>query len=95
MNAECPVCALAFAREPGYFTGAMYLSYALGIPIIAVFTLIAWLIWRDWPIWRLVLVAWVAFLPLVPWVFRASRVLWIHFDRAIDPEVDSEKQGQE
>jgi uncharacterized protein (DUF983 family) len=27
MHARCPVCGLVFAREQGYFTGAMYLSY--------------------------------------------------------------------
>jgi uncharacterized protein (DUF983 family) len=86
MNDACPVCGLVFEREHGYFTGAMYLSYGLGIPIIGLLTLLAWLLRRDWPIWALVLAAWVAFLPLVPWVFRMSRVLWIHLDRLLDPE---------
>jgi uncharacterized protein (DUF983 family) len=86
MNETCPSCGLRFAREHGYFTGAMYVSYALGIPLIALFTFLAWLIWRDAPIWRLVLLAWLVFLPLVPLVFRYSRILWIHLDRAIDPE---------
>ncbi len=57
----------------------MYVSYGLGIPIIALFTPYAW------PLWRLVLVAWVGFLSLVPLVFRYSRILRIHFDPAIDP----------
>ena len=36
MNDDCPTCALDFDRgEPGYFTGAMYVSYALVIPVIA------------------------------------------------------------
>ena len=41
MNEDCPVCGLDFDRgEPGYFTGAMYVSYALAIPLIALLTLI-------------------------------------------------------
>jgi uncharacterized protein (DUF983 family) len=86
MNERCPSCGLLFAREHGYFTGAMYVSYGLGIPIIALFTLLAWLVLPRWQLWQLVLVAWLAFLPLVPPVFRWSRVLWIHLDRALDPE---------
>jgi O-antigen ligase len=86
MNPTCPECRLRFDREHGYFTGAMYVSYALGIPLIALFTFLAWLVRRDWPIGQLVLAAWLAFLPLVPLVFRYSRILWIYFDRAIDPE---------
>ncbi len=88
MNNACPHCGLKFMRETGYFTGAMYFSYALGIPIISAFTLIAWLVLPSWSLWQLVLLAWLAFLPLVPLVFRYSRVLWIHFDRFIDPEGD-------
>ena len=37
MNENCPVCGLDFDRgDPGYFTGAMYASYAMAIPLIAV-----------------------------------------------------------
>lgn len=90
MNERCPTCNLLFARETGYFTGAMYFSYALGIPIIAFLTLIAWLFLPSWHLWQLVLVAWVLFLPFVPMVFRYSRVLWIHFDRFFDPESDDD-----
>ncbi len=86
MNETCPECGLNYSREHGYFTGAMYVSYGLGIPLIALFTFLAWLVRPHWEIWQLVLVAWVVFLPLVPLVFRYSRILWIHFDRAIDPE---------
>jgi len=31
MNRECSVCSYHFDREPGYFIGAMYLSYGLAI----------------------------------------------------------------
>lgn len=86
MNEECPECGLAFTRGPGYFTGAMYFSYGLGIPIIGLFTLIVHLARPNWRLWQDILAAWVAFLPLVPSVYRVSRVLWIHFDRWFDPE---------
>jgi hypothetical protein len=29
MHEQCPVYRLPFEREPGYFTGAMYLSYGV------------------------------------------------------------------
>lgn len=31
MNRECPVCRYKFDREPGYFLGAMYISYAIAV----------------------------------------------------------------
>lgn len=86
MHDNCPVCNLLFMREPGYFTGAMYVTYALGIPIIALLTLVAYLAFPSWKLYQQVLLAWVGFLPLVPAVYHYSRVLWIHFDRYFDPE---------
>ena len=40
MHAQCPACGLRFEREPGYFTGAMYLSY--GVALLA--TAPVWLV---------------------------------------------------
>lgn len=31
MKARCEVCNYKFDREPGYFLGAMYLSYGLAV----------------------------------------------------------------
>ena len=93
MHRACPACGLVFEREPGYFTGAMYFSYALGIPILALGTLVAWLLLPRWPLIWLVGLAWLVFLPLVPAVFRYSRVLFLHFDRMFDPGPDEPAPG--
>ena len=89
-NDRCPVCGLKYMREPGYFVGAMYFSYALAIPIIALFTLIAYVLMPGRPLYQLVLVGWAAFLPLVPTVYRYSRVMWLHFDHYYDPSTDDD-----
>lgn len=31
MNPTCPSCSNKFEKEPGFFFGAMYVSYALGV----------------------------------------------------------------
>ena len=86
MNERCPVCGLTFQREPGYFLGAMYFSYALAIPIILAFTALAYLALPGWHLYQLVLLAWAACVPLIPAVFRYSRVMWLHFDHYFDPQ---------
>jgi MFS family permease len=89
MNERCSHCGAIFGRgEPGYFLGAMYFSYGIGIVVITVFAGLLYLVFPSWRLWQLVAVAWLAFLPLVPITYRYSRVLWLHFDRAIDPEDD-------
>ena len=87
MNERCPHCERVFGRgEPGYFLGAMYFSYGIGIILITAFTGVIYAVRPQWRLWQMVTLAWVAFLPLVPLVYRYSRVMWLHFDRAIDPE---------
>jgi uncharacterized protein (DUF983 family) len=84
MQEECSVCHLRYAREPGYFLGAMYISYGLGLPVIALF---AFLIWAatGWWITKDVIWAVVLFLPLAPAITFLSRVLWIYLDQKFDP----------
>jgi uncharacterized protein (DUF983 family) len=86
MNEYCSQCGLEFGRgEPGYFTGAMYVSYALAMPLIAILTLIEYLIFPRWTLLRLVLLATFLCVPLIPWIWQYSRVVWIHFDQYFDP----------
>ena len=80
MHERCPVCDLKWEKEQGYFLGAMYFSYALAIAfLLAAYLLIQWLLPGLHSMWAATL-ALVCFLPVVPFIFRWSRVLWIWFD---------------
>jgi len=85
MHERCPACGLKFEREPGYFLGAMYVSYVLVIGIIAIFAALLWSVTGWWitkdTVWAVIL-----FLPLAPTTAFFSRVLWIYLDQTIDPE---------
>ena len=90
MHDDCPTCQLDYDRgDPGHFTGAMYVSYALAIPIIALLTLIEHFVLPSWSLFRLVVLAWLICVPTIPWLWQYSRVIWIYFDRYFDPEDDS------
>jgi uncharacterized protein (DUF983 family) len=85
MHQRCPVCGLKFEREPGYFLGALYFSYALSLPPGLVLILLIWRI-TNWPFDLVMLAAVVAYLPFVPPVTRWARVLWMYMDWRFDPE---------
>jgi uncharacterized protein (DUF983 family) len=85
MNDRCPACNLKFEREQGYFLGAMYISYGLGILTIALFSAAVWQ-FLKWPLVQSVEAGIVLFLPLVPVLTWMARVLWIYMDQAIDPD---------
>jgi hypothetical protein len=86
----CPECGLIFGREEGYFTGAMIVSYILGVPLLALLTLVIELL-SGWRFDFVLLIAGIYFLPFVPAIFRYSRVIWMHFDRIVDPTLESER----
>ena len=86
MAEQCEVCGLRYEREPGYFTGAMYVSYLIALPIfIGIFLALRYAVPALG--FAAALAATVAlFSPFGPFVFRGSRVVWIHFDRTIDAD---------
>ena len=85
MNDRCPTCGLLFNREPGYFLGAMYISYGLALALFFVFGAILWVLTR-WRLDKVAILAVVLTLPFAPMLTFLSRVLWIYLDQTIDPE---------
>ncbi len=79
MHSHCPVCGLNYEPEPGYFYGAMYVSYAFTVAIsVAVFLLYYVLMPQQGVLAFLVLLSIVLAL-LSPYTFRTSRAIWLNF----------------
>jgi uncharacterized protein (DUF983 family) len=80
----CSDCQLQYEREPGYFLGAMYISYgmtmALSFPLVVLLVFLGGLSIQAFLVVLLLLV----FL-LSPLLFRYSRILWLHWDQFWDP----------
>jgi hypothetical protein len=92
MSVVCPVCGLVFEREPGYFTGAMMVSYALAVPALGAIVIGLMTIGGLDAVPALV-IGDIAYLMLVPFIFRYSRVLWLHFDWLVDPDRRGDARG--
>jgi uncharacterized protein (DUF983 family) len=84
MYERCPVCDLKFEREPGYFVGAMYVSYAMSLPSGVALLFAVWY-GTGWSFSLSLLTTMLIYLPFVPVIFRYSRVIWLHLDRSFDP----------
>jgi len=84
MHHACPVCGHVFEREPGYFVGAMYVSYALAIPAYLTVWGILGLLLPGWSDPAILALALPLFVPLAPILFRYARIIWMHLDLAID-----------
>lgn len=78
MNVSCNCCGIKYEKEPGFFQGAMYVSYAL----MAGWFIITWaadtFIFKSetWQYLTFVISTVILFMPLT---FRTSRLLWMNF----------------
>lgn len=81
MHVACPVCGHLFEREPGYFQGAMYVSYGLGIVYIGTLAILAnaFLVDRIGVFGAVGCVVAIHVVS-IPAVFRYSRVIWAHLN---------------
>ncbi len=92
MYESCPVCGQKYEPEPGFWFGAMYVSYALNVAIwvtlfVAIYTFVS-LYWVYF-----LIVGAVVDLALVPVTFRLSRSIWMHFFIGYDPKVSEQEGG--
>ena len=74
MNKSCPDCGHVFEREPGYFTGAMFLDCIFlplsAIPTMAIFSYNgAYIAGGVFSLLQIIIIS--------PIVFHFSRLLWI------------------
>ncbi len=77
MNKNCPSCDLHFEREPGFWYGAMYVSYMLSVAIF-VTTWVAMYLIADPSlsayIWGVLIISAITY----PINFRYSRLIFLH-----------------
>jgi uncharacterized protein (DUF983 family) len=76
MNQSCSHCGQSFMPEPGFYYGAMYMSYAFYVGVILVAVPIG-LRWFDLDITTLMGILIVLFIVLTPIFFRMARRAWL------------------
>jgi uncharacterized protein (DUF983 family) len=78
-NKHCPYCDFRFEREPGFFTGAMYFSYALNVGMIVVFGLTLHHLFEGIDAFYIFVNITCILVLLFPLTFRYSRMLMLYF----------------
>jgi uncharacterized protein (DUF983 family) len=78
MPAHCPVCGQAYEPEPGFYWGAMFVSYAFTVAIFAVSGVLLYYLAGDPPLWVYVVTVGLAALLTTPLVLRYSRALMLY-----------------
>ncbi len=78
MHEKCPCCGQAFEPEPGYYYGAMYISFAINVAIFLITLFILHQFLEEVTIIMMMGVVAVVVIGFLPIIFRLSRVLWIN-----------------
>jgi len=78
MNDNCSHCGHKFEKEPGFFYGAMYVSYALMVGwFLVTWAINSFLIKAD-AIAFLIFLA-ISIISMMTYTFRIARLFWINF----------------
>lgn len=85
MNDHCEVCNEPFEREPGFYFGGMYGSYALYTALIAAVFVTCVVMW-EMNIFYVLGVLIPIIIISQPLFFRWGRLLWINIFVSYDPE---------
>ncbi len=84
MLPECPVCGLSYTHEPGFYFGAMYVSYALAVALALAMGLLMHYAWNA--SFRNILFGIASVLVITsPVNFRLARLIWINIWIRYDP----------
>lgn len=77
MNERCSACEQSFEPEPGFYFGAMFVSYGLNTGLfIAVWVGLSALV-EDYSLTMLLVLMGLTVVIFLPFTFRLSRSIWI------------------
>jgi len=78
MNKYCSCCGQDFEPEPGYYYGAMYVSFAISTAIFLGVLFVLYFLVEEITFMMVLTAVLVITIGLLPLTFRLSRALWIN-----------------
>ena len=78
MHEACPVCNATYQPEPGFYFGAMFISYAFTVVLMVVNWLVLYLFFK--PTTNTYMYSFlISVLIFSPFSFRYSRLIWLYW----------------
>lgn len=85
MHESCSHCGMKYEKEPGFFYGAMYVSYAL-MSALFISSFVIDNLWIHSQTWQYMTFIVLAMILSVPLTYRLARLIWINFFTKFDQE---------
>ncbi len=95
MNETCPHCGVRLEPEPGFYQGAMYVSYGFTVICLAIVCSILYYLFNP-PEWIYISTVIGIMLLLVPLNYRYSRIVYLYLIGGItfDPRFSNQKVSE-
>ena len=81
---NCEVCGLKYSKEPGFYYGAMYVSYALGVALFVTIWTSCNLFFDNVGVWTQIGLVVFFSIAFSPYLFALSKIIWanlfIHYN---------------
>lgn len=76
LHQYCSECGLKYAKEPGFYYGAMYVSYAFGVTLFVAVVVLYYLIFKRIDVW--IMLGIVGFFSVItaPFNYALSKIIW-------------------
>ncbi|WP_232424960.1 DUF983 domain-containing protein [Algoriphagus resistens] len=77
MNKSCAHCGQSFEPEPGYYFGAMFVSYGINTALFITAWVALSVLKPDYSLSLLLSLLGITVLIFLPFIYRVSRAIWI------------------
>lgn len=76
IHEKCSECGCVYSKEPGFYFGAMYVSYGLGIACLVATFVLTYLVCPNASSWVYIVIVITAMLFLSPLMYALSKIIW-------------------
>ena len=92
IHKNCPNCGKDLEPEPSFYTGAMYVSYAISVAIVVGFFLAAKVLFSHINYNSLIALTMGVGVLLAPLNFRISRMIWANIFMKYEKDINAYKE---
>ena len=79
LHSNCKECNLKFSKEPGFYFGAMYVSYGIGIAIFVAIISANWILKLNASLLQILFIVGAVLMFGTPYLFHLSKIIWANF----------------
>ena len=88
----CDVCNQKYSKEPGFYQGALYVSYGLGVALFVTIWVSCNLFFNNLNVWIQIGMVASASIILAPYLFALSKIIWANLFISYNPNAKSRIQ---